>query len=866
LENELLEIYHQAKYINREVFVESQIQSAGSNQARLLEKMEKNKNYMRNNVIALKAVYAFVLFFMPILPLIAYFEVIKLLGSVPIEAIIFTESIIFSIFFGLNFSYLILFGMLNTSSFMSGESFDWLHTLPISEEKMKKLGFMTIFRSLDLPLIVMVVSFPIIIFIGTQDIYLTIITAIISVPNVLLSFSVLIYIGEKLSRILYGQKKTTKKTTILRMATMVGFILMAMSLGFIIQLTFQAVDFLFQIFIASKNTPILSLIFSLIPYPFGPSFFISNFSAPTQVPLGLWITSGIGFVLFIVITWKVYQNAINSLKAVTASEKIKEKVEEPIEKKEEEIEVEITTKTPIMAYIRKDLTTATRDFQTFMFLLFPIILPLIMIFSGSAGLNFANPETLDILIMWVFVMMTCTYIPAMLVSGLLNMEETGSTILSSLPIVPRYQAKAKLLLMLSIQTFSFIVTPLIFSLIYGLWIVFILIGASIPLAWTFMGIFFELKIRLFGKMKYKYVIEEINRDKKILKWILMLAIEIGLFALLLISVFVISFLTLNIPLISVILLLLGLGGTLITWYIFNRMFPKPEEMISYKTGGALRETPIVGAIVLTLVYFGFLILPGFLEALILIPLLPFLSFNGLLFFDFFFMFAFLAFLWLYIVPYGFKLPFKKRNFKEYLQDIGLQKKQPILRNIGIGLITFLIFAFIVWIGGVLLGTYRFDPSILFGTPTLTNLGWFLFITMLIPGIWEEFSFRGVIIPNLKRKYSERSIILISGILFGLAHSLNFLVILSGGNPLYVIYQVIYASLLGFAFAYMFLRTQSLIPCIILHYLVDSVGQLFLNTYFTDWISISIYLILFVGILPVVFIIIFVKLATKPNNR
>jgi len=865
LDENLLDLYSQTKYITREVFIESQLQSAGSNQARLLEKMEKNKNYMRNNVIALKIVYAFVLSFMPIIPLISYFQVRELLGSAPIEAIIFTQSIIFSIFFGLNFAYLILFGMLNTSSFMSGESFDWLHTLPISEKKMKKLGFLTIFRSLDLPLIVMMLSFPIIIVIGTQDVLLMIITAIASIPNVVLSFSILIFIGEKLSRILYGEQKTTKKTTILRMATMIGYILMAMSLGLIINLSVQAVDFLFNIFIASENMLILSIIFSLIPYPFAPSFLISNFSAPLQVSPIIWTTTIIGFILFILLTWIIYHKAVNSLKTVTAFEKREEKIEHPREKKEEEIEVEITTRTPIMAYLRKDLTTATRDFQTFMFLLMPIIFPLILVLSGSAAISFSNPLE-DAILIWILILVSLAYIPAILVSGLLNMEETGATILSSLPIIPRDQAKAKLLLMLSIQTASFLIAPLILSIFFGVWTIFLLIGASIPLAWTFMILFFELKIRLFGQMRYKYVIEEINREKKVLKWAVMLIIELSLFVLVIIIVLSIAFLIADIILISSVVLIIGLIGTLTTWYAFNRLFPKPKEMGDYETGGALRETPIIGGVVITITYFGFQILPEFLEAFLLLLILPILSYLGLLFIDFLFIFGFLALLFLYVVPFGFKLPFKDRNFGEYLQDIGLGKKQPIFKNILIGVCAFIFFVLIVVPGGVILGDFTFDLDILFGTPNPINLGWFLFIIMLIPGIWEEFSFRGVIIPNLKRKYSEFSVILISGIIFGLAHSINFLNILAGLNPLYVGFQIFYASLLGFSFGYMFLKTGSLIPSIIFHYLLDSVGQLFLNVYFTNWLTLSIYLIVFVGILPSIAIILFVKYITKPNER
>ncbi|MBD3196618.1 MAG: CPBP family intramembrane metalloprotease [Candidatus Lokiarchaeota archaeon] len=858
MEGSLIELYKKAKYINREVFFDSQMQSAGSNQARLLERLEKNKSHLRVSMIVMKVVYAFLLCFLPVFPLIAYFQVLDLLsGSLVIESLIFTSSLIFSIFLGMLLLYLILFGMPSTGSFMSGKSFRWIQTLPISKKNIKKLGYVSIFRSLDLPLIVMAISLPVIMLIGTRDILFMIICLVVSIPNVIISYSFLILIGGKISKILFSQGgKSSKKATVIRMATMIGFFLISFSLGFILQWAFSSISFFFDFFMNFENTSTLNLIFSLIPYPFAPSYFLTLFIIPNYVPDLLWITSIIGFILFLIITFGIYRVAVNSLKGVMSQTERDKKEYEPKERESIPEKVEIKTKTPLLAYIRKDLTTASRDFQTFMFFILPIILPFIMILSASASLNFQTLTEQDLLIIWTFLLLTCAFVPAMLISGLLNMEETGSTILASLPIIPRDQAKSKLIIMLTVQTFSFLTPPLILSLITLKWEFLFLTIATLPLAWSFLVLFFELKIKFFGKMKYRYIIEEINRDHKTLKWAVMLLIQVGFDSLVLIITYSILF----IVDFGTFLIIIAIMGSLIFgifWYSFNRLFPKPPQMKDYQTGGALRETPIVGSTALTVIFIGVLFLPGFIE-LLLIPIISFIPYIALLFIDFSISFSLLTIFWFIIVPKYLNLPEKNQTFKGYLNNINLNIDQPILKNIAIGLISFVIFIAITFIGGNLLGNYVFNPDIVFGTPTFFNFGWFLFIIMLIPGIWEEVSFRGVMIPMISKKYSRFTVILASGILFGLAHSTNFIIVIAEGSPIPVIFQIFYAMFLGFAMAYMFIKTKSLLPPIILHYLIDSLGQLFFNIYFDNLLSYGLFLVFFLGLLPTIVIIVFIR--------
>ena len=117
-----------------------------------------------------------------------------------------------------------------------------------------------------------------------------------------------------------------------------------------------------------------------------------------------------------------------------------------------------------------------------------------------------------------------------------------------------------------------------------------------------------------------------------------------------------------------------------------------------------------------------------------------ISFIIFIWIAFFMVFCFLAILWLVVVPRGLKLPNGKQSLKEYAESIRINQFNPWKRNIFLGI----IFAAIVWIFtlifSLLAGEYTFDPNIIFGFPEENNKGFFLFISSLTPGIWEEVAF------------------------------------------------------------------------------------------------------------------------------
>ena len=97
-------------------------------------------------------------------------------------------------------------------------------------------------------------------------------------------------------------------------------------------------------------------------------------------------------------------------------------------------------------------------------------------------------------------------------------------------------------------------------------------------------------------------------------------------------------------------------------------------------------------------------------------------------------------------------------------------------------------------------------------------GIWTFIMMVIAApILEELIFRGVILDGLLKRYTPLTAILVSSLLFGVAHF----------NP----WQLVTASLLGIFSGWVYYKTRSLAPCIIMHAGVNLFG--YLARYFMD---------------------------------
>lgn len=146
---------------------------------------------------------------------------------------------------------------------------------------------------------------------------------------------------------------------------------------------------------------------------------------------------------------------------------------------------------------------------------------------------------------------------------------------------------------------------------------------------------------------------------------------------------------------------------------------------------------------------------------------------------------------------------KNSLFAEY----GLCKRKTPLRSVAFYLPLLLLLSANLWFG------VRMN---------LGALETVLYIaSMLLVGFLEEVIFRGLLFGAM-REETPRAAIIVSSVTFGIGHIIN-LINGSGAELIPNVLQVVYATAAGFMFVMLYLKTKSLIPCIITHGLFNSLS-------------------------------------------
>ena len=122
---------------------------------------------------------------------------------------------------------------------------------------------------------------------------------------------------------------------------------------------------------------------------------------------------------------------------------------------------------------------------------------------------------------------------------------------------------------------------------------------------------------------------------------------------------------------------------------------------------------------------------------------------------------------------------------------------------------------------------------------------FYTLTMVNIGFIEEIIFRGFLF-KMMAKDNVKSAIAVSSITFGIGHIIN---LLNGAALIPTLLQICYAISIGYLFVIIFYKSESIVPCIITHALVNSLSIFNVEN------STSIYISsIFLTIVPLVYAI------------
>ncbi|MBE5741007.1 MAG: CPBP family intramembrane metalloprotease [Clostridiales bacterium] len=157
-----------------------------------------------------------------------------------------------------------------------------------------------------------------------------------------------------------------------------------------------------------------------------------------------------------------------------------------------------------------------------------------------------------------------------------------------------------------------------------------------------------------------------------------------------------------------------------------------------------------------------------------------------------------------------------KNFGNTIKDIGLKKisAKVVIISIALGFVLYFLNSFIadVFSAFISLLGYENISSASESTITYGLLLKDLILTCILPAFCEEILHRGIMLHANKKYTNTRFCLIISSILFGLTH-LN-------------IRQFFYATILGYLIGYVSLASDSIIPCMIIHFMNN-----FLSSYF-----------------------------------
>lgn len=573
-------LYELSGVVRDEAFLDSQLQVAGSNQSRVLEQLQKNKNSVKRQASIVKIIYAVLIGVLPIMPLFMYFEVMGMLsGGPPIDSIYIISVILITISSSMTFMYMLILGIISLSGFMTGDVFQWMEVLPIPQKNLQKLGALVLWRFFDIPLIVQMFVFPILMTIASGSILVFLACFSASLLNTLFIFFILVLITEKFSRIIKGGAANSPKVTIVRVLTMLGYVIAVTSSSLVINLVMNNIGTIIASTLTVENPGFLNLILSVIPFPFAPAYLVSLVFIPAStVPLPLVGTTSIGILILALLIRRLYRAVLNKLRNLTSHQaRVALLANQP---RPSQVEFRpITPVSPVKAFFRKDLASLTRDLQGFLYLFMPLIFPFVMFLqvSGPGGsLSWTgNIPGLYGYLLGFLVMMTVMD-SGMLVSGILGIEDSGASIMASLPVLPRDQVKAKMKIIIIILLISHLLPLVILagaadiSLLFPFFLSYCLVGVAI----AFLTL--AIKVRLFGKMRYKYVVEEVNVNRKVMKWFAIIGID----SVLLLGLFFLVMLmgeTLTTMGILVVFAVSGAGGLVVVLWWLHRMFPKQKS-------------------------------------------------------------------------------------------------------------------------------------------------------------------------------------------------------------------------------------------------------------------------------------------------
>ncbi len=516
-------IYAIVKQISYETLLEEFLQYRSDATNRLVQKFSKNSKRIKLKLLSNKIFNSIILIIQPIFLLFTYISLDQTItGDRHFQIILFAKAINLEFFFVLQFFNFLLLGIFNLSSIMSGRNFDWINTLPLSRKELKKLFFYSIYHNLNLPIITNMVTFPIIMLLATQNFLVLLVSIGVSILNSIFTLSILIILGEKIVKFMIKHKSKSRKPLFTQLINSFSYVIIIFGGIYIIEIVMNLIVSFILNLPQLNYSPFYNMILFLIPFPSNVSYFILIFTNIPSMHIIFWLNLIYGLGLYLITIYFLLRRSFKSVGTVFS-----QKFNLSGYGSEEKDEFTINVKSHYKAFIRKDLLIASRDIQTSMSFIMPLIMSITFTFFFNFSLMSGNIPLTNILFIdnWLVILGFAPIISAIIVNSILTIDELGRTVMDTLPIIRREQARSKLTIILLIQILS-VLSPTVIYLFHDRFFDFFLAFLSaVPIVLIYSIVTYLLRIRYFGRKKYYYTLNEVWPENKVGKWTLIFTVN-----------------------------------------------------------------------------------------------------------------------------------------------------------------------------------------------------------------------------------------------------------------------------------------------------------------------------------------------------
>ena len=502
-----------SKVLLDEDFFRAQLESAGPQREQILERYQENiqsAKQMQMFAIGFMTVFIAVMAIVPITSMLNLVSTDLNAGNV--NDVLFANSVSVAMYYVMSFLLLLIFGVMFMANLMKGEIFQLLSTLPLAERNLRRVVVYILMRLYAPPFLVILLAFPVGGFIITRSIPFLLTSLLVNAVYLALISYLLVVLSDIISRKVFSSS-TTKSATILRIVVMSSYMLAMMFL----YLTLLVLNHLVQdLYDAERLTggtgDLINTGFALIPFPFGGAYLSSlSLVSPDLVPTTLYAAVGASMLALLAITYGLSRVGNRILVRVAKGMSI---VSTGGAQRTQVADLGVSTSRPVAAFIRNSLMVTTRDMGSLVYLIMPVIFPLIMVFTRVEG---GLEDWFDPLVGY-FMYLGVT--PFLMNMALSTSDANLGGILASLPFRTMDQLRSKQVIMVSLMA-----VPLIIIVAIGVGTVsdvgkfLAMAAAAVPLNAVLCTLYLGGFSMAFGNVNGRLTFFMANTRKKVLKYV-----------------------------------------------------------------------------------------------------------------------------------------------------------------------------------------------------------------------------------------------------------------------------------------------------------------------------------------------------------